>query len=737
MEFIITPTECPPVKPERLQAFQRSYRTEQPCKRKRTPSMCKIRRSPPAVCRSRKRNTSRTKLPNCKESLKSTRSAPECVSSRKACNCQCYQVDLCTQEMINFCWLLLEPEALNRIRLLLHEQHGYTFEEADNYIENKQTNVLNNLRLMAIHGKVTPLGCNVINFLMARKSECSSRMQKHIQDIFNCFSNQKCCEMKQKKCKRNPIRPKEFQLHSILQRLVGDIQTESKRITKCCSHFRNNNSHRNLSKQRFTPWRPTPEKDCDKTKLRMCEPQCGPTSELRKHDDWMQCMKKLLCQNHKNSKMNPSECCEDSKKLCNLVRELMKYTEEDKSSTTRAFLKYPCRTVMRTSPSSKYAVITSCCEPELHVVKDQCTDVSEAILMGKKTQTKPDPVKQMRSQDVQTELKGTHSGMQTETERTSLKTKTDQIPSTTESDESEDLTSFVGGLLDNSKFDSKKPDTKTDYQTDTGAESDISFLKDFVDTSIENSRVQPKSLRNEEEEFNLIEDSYEQGEYIQSIFDDRLADRKKRVPADREELKADGIRDQPLLAADMEENGAEARQTYFGDKEGTKRTFDNDNKRPISFTENFYYESIENLENGSSSTFEKSIYHEATEEDCEDENPRNSIFINKRQIPVPVNDDAQSLSYHTPPYSTDHVTFNFEFNKEELMGRIFDLTDVQDTIISPNGSMYINALENPKQDGEGFQSTDLTACKNTYQPRTNSYYANKKMDMSEIPYNKK
>ncbi|KAL1462385.1 hypothetical protein WDU94_014223 [Cyamophila willieti] len=481
--------------------------------------------------------------------------------------------------MINYCWLLLTPDTLNRLKVVLHEEHGYSFEEADEYIEEKQTNVLNDLRLMAISGKLTPLGCNVINLLMKRKSECS--------------------------------------------------------------HTLNNTKDKNA----------------------------------------------------------------------------------------RTALKFPCRTIIKCSKSN-IAIITSCREPRLQVVKDKSTDITPDILKVKNTQTTPEPEKQVRSQLVQTELKGKHTSVQTElvhddppiddailniintsldnffTEKATPATKPEKQNQNTSLDnffsEKETPVKKPEKQNENTSLDNFFSEKETPVKKPEKQDESVSFLRDLM--NIESSTTSSETLQEQPQETKAELNQIIEEPLISPAIDTMT----QHITYDRC-IHTTSCEEDTFMSASS--------QQYFSQSSSLNDTVDTTFTEALADGEYFEGKGTPQIspsshKNQNLDTKDQPILlrREKTED------PRASIFITKRQSSS-LFDEAVSLNYHTPSRDeshSDHVRFNFDFNADELASRIFELhDDIDDNITfftqsdtSSHNSQYNDALDRSRDDSQYNDALD-------------------------------
>ncbi|KAI5745591.1 hypothetical protein M8J76_012503 [Diaphorina citri] len=429
----------------------------------------------------------------------------------------------------------------------------------------------------------------------------------------------------------------------------------------------------------------------------------------------------MMARHHKSTdvqvKSPPS--CKDIVDMYKLVKHILNIIRYDNDSAMdRVSNKYlnQCRTIIKSGSNSNYAIITSCCEPQLHVMKDQWTEISPSILEAKDVQTVLEPQKQLRSQSIQTEYKGKHTNVQTGS--------------------SHSIHSFLRNCLDN-KTQSLDKDIEhhTDIHNTRSNDDELSFLKNLFDLQFENGSQ--KSEKGGEYPGKGAEETAPSVDYIKnilvksSIFSIDITDKNNESAAVK--ITSDDKYSSSITCGEARgETDFESTSShqYFEARDPSKTwlhaTANNNSQQYFKARDNF-----------------------------EDENQRTSIFINKKPSQN-MEDDMKSSSYHTPPRDSDHVKFNIDFNKDELLSRIFELTDddnhtfvTQSDVtcspygsLSPKESLYNDALDISKDnnyfDDDIFQSfksafcdTELTAA----QHGETSFHIKRNLEISEIPYN--
>ncbi|KAL1454325.1 hypothetical protein WDU94_010597 [Cyamophila willieti] len=614
-------------------------------------------------------------------------------SIHKSCDscCSTYRneyFDFCTQELINFCWVLLTPDSLNRLKVLLQKEYGFSSEKADEYIERKQTVVLNDLRILDICGKGTPLGC---------KSDSPNMLATQIQEIFEC------CHVQENKLKSDQFRG--LQVQSIFQKLVRDSQEESKRNIECSNRYERSNTQRGLDiDDAFVPWEVKKTQKIKEKEVNCGDPICTyiPESKLIRMS-CMSCLRTLMLKHCNVSEVKTSH-------ICDMGHSVDKNTTGDVNT-----------------------------EPQQQVVTDQSTDI---------IQTTPEPEKQVRNQLVQTELKGNDMSVQTELVHDEyddaidneianiINTSTDEFltkkekpamkPNEQDDAIDNEIANIINTIIDDFLSKKEKTAMKPDEQ-DNAIDNEIaniintsiddflskkektamkpdeqdeskSFLRDLMNTSIESSfetlQEQPKEKKVEfkrlvdEPEIDTMEQHYSYGKCTYSTV----------------------CEEDIFMSASS--------QQYFSPTDSLNDTLDSANKEALEDGEYFEADGIHN-------------------EQVED--PRTSIFITKR--PSNLFDEADGSSYHTPSRDespTEHVRFNLDFNSEELTSRIFHLDDDKMTFFtqsdtSSHNSQYDDALEKSNNDcgvEEVFQSVDqCNELSKTTQRQSNSYYMNRNMEI--------
>lgn len=372
----------------------RSTRIECPAENKLNKlEVCPLCHLSPCQCR-RGPLINRTKIKALKKHRRVKNKAKEKNIRQKGLNCinkdpksvvlSCHSnklryLDSCTQELINFCWLLLTPDNLNRLKELLHYNHGYSIREAEEYLEKKQTEVVNSLRLMAVSGKITPFGCNVMNFLLGKTMCRCHSIKKRTSNCLNCCSilppgiennaeeEDQCCVTT-------------WQLQTLFEKLVEDIRNESSRSVWCSSRFMENNTPV-ISQDLFTPWQTSREPE----KETICQASSSTAQDCSiNYDECFRCLKKILSNNY-YQKLSVDDVCS---------------------------IEPACRCTRRSCPSkSNNALLSSCCKPIVKIVKDEWIERFTTNMKTQDTQTIP---KKLRTKSVQTDLIDNDVSVQTQ-----------------------------------------------------------------------------------------------------------------------------------------------------------------------------------------------------------------------------------------------------------------------------------------------------------------------------------